>query len=137
LDNTYVHPDLVQKSNANGVDDILSSVLPDIEDVPSGFTTTGHIGKLPQDRPWCEADQIGHMNLRDEWLPYKALIGQVILDVSIPPSAERILLTLQKNRNLRTVVNKLNSIHAQYRYFDMEVLAGDKDFITQVVSYLF
>jgi hypothetical protein len=42
----------------------------------------------------------------------------------------------QKNKNLRTVVNKLNNIHAQYRYFDMEVLAGDKDFITQVVSLL-
>jgi hypothetical protein len=40
----------------------------------------------------------------------------------------------QKNRNLRTVVNKLNTIHAEYRYFDMEVLAGDKDFITTVVG---
>jgi tRNA (guanine37-N1)-methyltransferase len=30
-------------------------------------------------------------------------------------------------------VNKLNTIHAEYRYFDMEVLAGDHDFVTTVV----
>lgn len=29
------------------------------------------------------ADDAAHMNLRDEWLPYKSLIGQVILDVSV------------------------------------------------------
>ena len=77
------------------------------------------------------------MNLRDEWLPYKSLIGQVILDVSLSRILTSCQLTCQKNKNLRTVVNKLNNIHAQYRYFDMEVLAGDKDFITQVVSFLF
>ena len=76
------------------------------------------------------------MNLRDEWLPYKSLIGQVILDVSLLVSISCNKLTIKKNKNLRTVVNKLNNIHAQYRYFDMEVLAGDKDFITQVVSLL-
>lgn len=77
------------------------------------------------------------MNLRDEWLPYRTLIGQVILDVSdfrtLSLNNERRLIGFKKNRNLRTVVNKLNTIHAQYRYFDMEVLAGDKDFITTVV----
>jgi len=76
------------------------------------------------------------MNLRDEWLPYKSLIGQVILDVSLLAPIACNKLTMKKNKNLRTVVNKLNNIHAQYRYFDMEVLAGDKDFITQVVSLL-
>jgi len=30
-------------------------------------------------------------------------------------------------------VNKLDKIHAQYRYFDMEILAGDNDFITTAV----
>ncbi|ORY34672.1 Met-10+ like-protein-domain-containing protein [Naematelia encephala] len=82
--------------------DILHAILPTTvdEDIPSSFTSTGHIG---------------HVNLRAEWLPYKHLIGQVILD---------------KNPTLRTVVNKLNEIHATYRYFDMEVIAGDKDYIT-------
>lgn len=35
---------------------------------------------------------------------------------------------------MRTVVNKLNTIHAEYRYFDMEVLAGEPDFVATVVS---
>ncbi|WVF68517.1 hypothetical protein IAT40_003285 [Kwoniella sp. CBS 6097] len=82
--------------------EILAAVLPTTEsdDIPSSFTSTGHIA---------------HMNLREEWLPYRHLIGEVILD---------------KNPGLRTVVNKLDTIHAQYRYFDMEVIAGDKDYIT-------
>ncbi|WVQ96073.1 hypothetical protein IAU59_003173 [Kwoniella sp. CBS 9459] len=82
--------------------EVLAAVLPTTEsdDIPSSFTSTGHIA---------------HMNLREEWLPYRHLIGEVILD---------------KNPGLRTVVNKLDTIHAQYRYFDMEVIAGDKDYIT-------
>jgi tRNA (guanine37-N1)-methyltransferase len=64
------------------VDDILTSVLPPLEDVPSGFTSTGHIGTLRSIVNLALADSSGHMNLRDEWLPYKSLIGQVILDVS-------------------------------------------------------
>ncbi|OCF43865.1 tRNA (guanine37-N1)-methyltransferase [Kwoniella heveanensis CBS 569] len=82
--------------------EILAAVLPTTEsdNIPSSFTSTGHIA---------------HMNLREEWLPYRHLIGEVILD---------------KNPGLRTVVNKLDTIHAQYRYFDMEVIAGDKDYIT-------
>ena len=30
-------------------------------------------------------------------------------------------------------MNKLDSIHAQFRYFDMEVLAGEPDFVTSLV----
>jgi len=30
-------------------------------------------------------------------------------------------------------VNKLQNIHAQYRYFDMEILAGDDDTVVEVV----
>jgi tRNA G37 N-methylase Trm5 len=44
--------------------------------VPSSFETVGHIA---------------HLNLRDELLPYKHLVGQVLLD---------------KNPNIQTVVNK-------------------------------
>jgi hypothetical protein len=60
-----------------------------------------------------------HVNLRDEWLPYKHIIGQVIVD---------------KVSSVTTVVNKLNSIHAQFRYFDMEVIAGKDDFVVSTVS---
>ncbi|TYJ57974.1 hypothetical protein B9479_001332 [Cryptococcus floricola] len=85
-----------------GPTEILEACLPTdkSDDFPSSFTTTGHIG---------------HMNLREEWLPFRFLIGQVILD---------------KNPALRTVVNKLDTIHAQFRYFDMEVIAGDADYLT-------
>ncbi|KAI9638795.1 Met-10+ like-protein-domain-containing protein [Dioszegia hungarica] len=84
--------------------DVLNAILPDTAtgDPPSSFTQTGHIG---------------HVNLRDEWLPYKHLIGQVLLD---------------KNHQMRTIVNKLDTIHAEYRYFDMEVLAGEPDFVATV-----
>ncbi|BFZ62066.1 tRNA(m(1)G37)methyltransferase [Saitoella coloradoensis] len=82
------------------VDDILSSVLPEdlLGETPGGYTAVGHIA---------------HLNLREQYLPYKYLIGQVILD---------------KNPSLRTVVNKLDSIDTVYRNFKMEVLAGDDDF---------
>ena len=62
------------------VDTILRQLLPpSVVDVPSSFEQVGHIA---------------HLNLREELLPYKHLIGHVILD---------------KNRsNIRTVVNKVS-----------------------------
>ncbi|KAF8602103.1 hypothetical protein BDV93DRAFT_495192 [Ceratobasidium sp. AG-I] len=82
-------------------DQILRSILPpELGDgSPTAFSINGHIA---------------HMNLRDEYLPYRYLIGQVILD---------------KNKTIRTVVNKLDSIDTEFRFFKMEVLAGDSDFI--------
>lgn len=59
------------------------------------------------------------MNLKDEYLPFKGLIGQVILD---------------KNPNLKTVVNKTDSIDTTFRFFKMEVLAGEDNMIAEVVS---
>ncbi|KAK9368791.1 Met-10+ like-protein-domain-containing protein [Lipomyces kononenkoae] len=81
-------------------DEILMAILPAdlLDEVPSGFTMTGHIA---------------HMNLRDEYLPYKRIIGQIVLD---------------KNPKVRTVVNKLDSIDTVFRTFEMEVLAGEPDF---------
>ena len=44
--------------------DVLQRVVPgDVEEVPHAFETVGHIA---------------HMNLRDELLPYKHIIGQVL-----------------------------------------------------------
>ncbi|KAJ1302848.1 hypothetical protein OPQ81_003151 [Rhizoctonia solani] len=82
-------------------DQILRAVLPPElgEGSPTAFSINGHIA---------------HMNLRDEYLPYRFLIGQVILD---------------KNKAIRTVVNKLDVIDSQFRFFKMEVLAGEPDFI--------
>lgn len=39
---------------------------------------------------------------------------------------------LEKNVKLRTIVNKLGSIDNEYRVFDMEVIAGDEDTVTEV-----
>ncbi|KAI0695651.1 Met-10+ like-protein-domain-containing protein [Cytidiella melzeri] len=84
-------------------DDILGAILPEelLKGAPSGFATVGHVA---------------HLNLNEEYLPYKYLIGEVVLD---------------KNRNIRTVVNKLNSIHSQFRYFQMELLAGEPDYVVE------
>lgn len=76
-------------------DEILSATLPDGMDVPSSFETIGHIA---------------HLNLRPEHEPFKHLIGEVILD---------------KNPVIKTVINKVGSIEATFRYFQMEILAGE------------
>ncbi|TFY72402.1 hypothetical protein EVG20_g571 [Dentipellis fragilis] len=84
-------------------DEILQAILPEnlLEGSPTGFAITGHLA---------------HLNLNDEYLPYKYIIGQVVLD---------------KNKRIRTVVNKLNSIDTQFRFFKMELIAGEPNFIVE------
>lgn len=84
-------------------DDIMQQVLPPElrEGAPTGFAMIGHIA---------------HVNLLEEYLPYKYLIGQLILD---------------KNKKVRTVVNKLDSIDAQFRFFKMEVIAGEPNYVVE------
>lgn len=84
-------------------DEILQAFLPpDLrERSPTGFAMTGHIA---------------HVNLNDEYLPYKHIIGQLILE---------------KNKKVKTVVNKLNNIDTQFRFFKMELIAGDPDFVVE------
>ncbi|TDL28086.1 hypothetical protein BD410DRAFT_761443 [Rickenella mellea] len=84
-------------------DEILQAALPQelCDESPTGFTVIGHIA---------------HLNLNAEYLPYKHVIGQVILD---------------KNTKVRTVINKLGSIHSQFRFFDMELIAGEPDYLVE------
>ncbi|CAN6457814.1 unnamed protein product [Victoria cruziana] len=85
--------------------EILEYLLPDNVITPTSFETVGHIA---------------HLNLRDEHLPYKKLIAQVILD---------------KNKaRIRTVVNKMDSIQNDYRTMELEVLAGNHSLVTSVVE---
>lgn len=81
-------------------EEILKSILPEDIQVPTAYTLVGHIIQL---------------NLRDVHLPYKTIIGQIFLD---------------KTPNVRTVVNKINTIDTKFRYFAMEILAGEKNTIT-------
>ncbi|SPO19961.1 related to met-10 protein [Ustilago trichophora] len=88
-------------------DQILESLLPEsivtTEGVPSGFTIVGHIA---------------HLNLLDIYLPYRYLVGHIILS--------------KHGSTLRTVVNKLDSIDTEFRFFKMELLSGEPDYIAKV-----
>ena len=88
-------------------DQVLRRLLPreTVADIPSSFETVGHIA---------------HLNLRDEHLPYKKIIGKVIID---------------KNDRIRTVVNKTQKIENQFRVLPLEVLAGEDDMETLVIQY--
>lgn len=83
-------------------EEILRAVLPEGQEVTSGFSRVGHIA---------------HLNLRDHQLPYRHLIGQVIMD---------------KNPGITCVVNKTSIIDSTYRNFEMEVLAGENNLVTKV-----
>jgi tRNA (guanine37-N1)-methyltransferase len=80
------------------MDAALKKLLPEGMEVPSSFETIGHIA---------------HLNLRDEQLPHKHLIAQVLMDKNHP--------------RIRTVVNKVGTITNEYRVFAHEVLAGPSD----------
>ena len=86
------------------MEQILYSVMLEGDDeTPTSYTATGHIA---------------HINLKDENIPYKSLIAQVILD---------------KNKKISSVVNKTNNIDNTYRNFEMEIVAGDDNMITELV----
>lgn len=95
--------DLVLTYDNWSMGDILDAILPPITEDdsqnPSGFTQAGHVA---------------HLNLRSEFLPYKYLIGQVLMD---------------KNVGVRTVINKIQDVgtESQFRTFPYEVLAGVDD----------
>lgn len=73
---------------------VLKKLLP-VSEIPCAFETVGHIA---------------HVNLREETLPFKHIVGKVLLDKNSP--------------RIQTVVNKLGSIETEYRTFGMEVIAG-------------
>lgn len=83
-------------------DDVLKAVLPEGVESAASYSQIGHIV---------------HVNLRDHLQDYKYLIGEVLLD---------------KIKQARTVVNKVDTIDNTFRVFKMEVLAGEHDFVTEV-----
>ncbi|WFD26303.1 tRNA (guanine(37)-N(1))-methyltransferase [Malassezia nana] len=86
------------------VDQILRAILPVelAQGAPSAFSMVGHIA---------------HVNLREEYLAYRYLIGELILE---------------KTPRVETVVNKLDTIDTEFRVFAMELLAGEPRYEAQV-----
>lgn len=80
------------------VDEVLKAILPPGSEVPSSYEQAGHIA---------------HVNIREDYLAYKSIIGQVILDKNYP--------------QIRTVVNKVGEISNEFRTFPMEVIAGQNE----------
>lgn len=79
------------------MEEILNAILPEelLGEIPTSFTIVGHIA---------------HFNLREEYLSYKNLIGEVVMD---------------KNPKIKTVVNKTSTIGTEFRTFPMELIAGE------------
>ena len=101
---------------------ILKAILPaEFEAVPSGYEAVGHIA---------------HYNLNKEYLPYKNIIGELHCTLYISAVLMYVScagqVTLDKQRNLRTVVNKTEQIDNTFRFFKMEVLAGEPDLVATV-----
>jgi tRNA G37 N-methylase Trm5 len=93
---------------------MLSKILPPNEDDGDG---------TPQSPP-SSYEQIGHvahLNLRRPHVPYGKLIGRVMLDRLRP--------------SIRTVVNKLGDVGGPYRTYEMDLLAGDDDYLVRVVEH--
>ncbi|PQE24150.1 putative MET-10 protein [Rutstroemia sp. NJR-2017a BVV2] len=89
--------------------DIMTSILPEDAqgEIPVGFAIVGH------------SYPAAHLNLHDEYLPYKKLIAEVLLD---------------KNPTIRTIINKVSDVgtHSEYRTFSYEVLAGEDDMNVEI-----
>lgn len=84
------------------LDETLKAIFPENLEAPGSFSQIGHIV---------------HLNLRDFQLPYKNIIGQIIID-KLPIA--------------KTVVNKTNIIDTTFRHFSMELLAGEENTIVEV-----
>lgn len=104
------------------MDAVLPADLLD-DELPSSFAIVGHVGKLINSasymKPVLRFVQIAHLNLRDQFLPYKTLIAQVIMD---------------KNLVIRSVINKIDEVgeNSDYRTFEFELLAGNPDMNVEV-----
>ena len=70
--------------------------------VPTGYEIVGHIA---------------HFNLQEDHWPHRSLIGQVFLE---------------KSNGIKTVVAKLGTVSSEFRTFDMEVIAGEEDFMVSL-----
>lgn len=84
---------------------ILQNVLPlDVHPPPTAFETIGHVA---------------HFNLRAPHVPYRYLIGQILLE-TLP--------------TIETVIHKVGEVQGPYRVYDLEVLAGRPETQVQLIE---
>lgn len=101
----------------------MDAILPEGEqdELPSGFSTVGHVGRVSKAlvTTCTGTNSTAHLNLREQYLPYKDLIATVLLD---------------KNDRIRTVINKIDCVgmENEFRTFAYELLAGDPDLNVEV-----
>ena len=48
--------------------------------------------------------------------------------------AQDLMVVVQKNKAVKTVVNKLNTIDTKFRFFKMELLAGEPNYVVEHVG---
>ena len=101
------------------VENILEAILPEIpedeKETPAGFAQVGHVGGFFASNVQLYTNLLqAHVNLREAYLPYRHLIGQILVD---------------KNANITTVINKTFDVGKEsvFRTFPYEVLAGPDD----------
>lgn len=99
---SFTYEDIELNYDNWGSSELIKAIVPDGIEPVSSFSKIGHII---------------HLNLKDELLPYKESIAQVLLD---------------KTPNCRTVINKAQSIDNTFRNFQMDLLCGEEDYQAQV-----
>lgn len=107
MDISYVHRGVdIKYITDKIIVEIMKAILPEEsqDEIPVGFSIVGHVA---------------HLNLREQYLPYKHLIAQVLMD---------------KNPTVKTVINKTDDVgtSSEYRTFGYEVLAGKDDMNVEV-----
>lgn len=84
---------------------ILATILPpEVHPPPTAFETIGHVA---------------HLNLRANHLPYKQVIGQVLLE-TLP--------------NIETVIQKVGEVVGPYRTYEFELLAGRPETAVELIE---
>jgi len=73
---------------------------------------------IPSLTSYSVVGHLVHVNLRDNMLDQKEAIGQILL----------------LRKNARTVVRKTNEINNEFRFFSMELLAGEPDYVVKALE---
>ncbi|VWU50797.1 met-10+ like protein, putative [Hepatocystis sp. ex Piliocolobus tephrosceles] len=82
--------------------EILKKIFPHTKEIIHKYEIVGHIA---------------HLNFCEKLVDHKKIISEIILD---------------KNKSIKTVINKKNMLNNIHRTFDIELLAGEHNYITEL-----